>query len=299
MPDYLALGIELAERATTAVAVDEAGRVVGRTERDSASGAAVGAAREALAAAGAASGAPRVGLAAEDPGASGSTEAAADLQRAFGGALPGVIGSGSAAALAEAWCGAARGARHVVYFAIANHTSAGVVSEGRVWAGAHGLAASVAWLALNPVEREDYRKLGCLEAEVGAAGIVRRLIWRIKAGDRSRVLDLAGGDMDAITVDHLFDGARNGDGVAISVVRDTAKYLGMAIANLAIVVDPEVVVLGGAIASAGDLLLEPVRTESARRLPPPLLQSMRIELSSLGADAPAIGAARLAMTAGT
>lgn len=298
MPDNLALGIEFAERSTIAVAVDETGRVLGRGERDSTGEAAVGAAREALGAAGGASGTPSVGLAAEDPQASDSTRTAAQLQKAFGRAPSGVIGSGNAAALAESWCGAARGARHVVYFAIANHAAAGVVCDGRVWTGAHGMAASVAWLALNPVEREDYRKLGCLEAEVGAAGIVRRLIWRIKAGDRSRVLDLAGGDMDAITVDHLLEGARKGDGVAISVVRDTAKYVGMAIANLAVVIDPEIVVLGGAIASAADLLLEPVRTECGRRLPPPLLQSMRIELSSLGADAPAIGAARLAMTAG-
>ena len=58
---------------------------------------------------------------------------------------------------------------------------------------------SIAWLALNPVEREDYRKIGCLEAEVAAAGIVRRLIWRIKAGDRSQVADAVGGDFSGIT----------------------------------------------------------------------------------------------------
>src|SRR5438094_923479 len=82
-------------------------------------------------------------------------------------------------------------------------------------------------------------------AEVASAGIVRRLVWRIKAGDRSRVQDLVNGDLAAITLEQVLDGAREGDGVSISVVRDTAKYLGMAAANLIAIADPEMLVLGG------------------------------------------------------
>jgi glucokinase len=160
--------------------------------------------------------------------------------------------------------------------------------------GARGRAGSVAWLALNPVEREDYRKIGCLEAEVAAAGIVRRLIWRIKAGDRSRVQDTVKEDLSAITLQHVLDGARAGDGVSISVVRDTAKYLGMAAANLVVVSDPEMLVLGGIMASAADLLLELLKTEIGRRLPKPVMEALAIETATLGNDAAAIGAARLA-----
>ena len=89
------------------------------------------------------------------------------------------------------------------------------------------------------------------------------------------------------------DLARERDGVSISVVRDTAKYIGMAAANLVALVDPEVLVLGGFMASAADLLLEPVRTEIARRLSKPMADALRIEPAILGADAAAIGAARL------
>jgi glucokinase len=92
----------------------------------------------------------------------------------------------------------------------------------------------------------------------------------------------------------VLDGARRGDGVAISVMRDTAKYLGMGAANLAAVVDPQALVLGGIMASAADLLLDPVRTEMLRRLPPRIAQSLKIVPAALGADAAAIGAARLA-----
>ena len=101
------------------------------------------------------------------------------------------------------------------------------------------------------------------------------------------------GDLTAITVDQIWDAARSGDGVSISVVRDTAKYLGMAASNLVVLIDPEVLVLGGIMASAADLLLEPLRVELARRLPKPMSDALRIETATLGADAAAIGAARL------
>jgi glucokinase len=77
-------------------------------------------------------------------------------------------------------------------------------------------------------------------------------------------------------------------------MRDTAKYLGMAAANLVTIVDPEILVLGGIMSSAADLLLDPVRVEIARRLPPAMMDALEIEPGVLGADAAAIGAARLA-----
>jgi glucokinase len=95
----------------------------------------------------------------------------------------------------------------------------------------------------------------------------------------------------------VLDAARNGDGVSISVIRDTAKYLGMAAANVVVIVDPEVLVVGGIMASAGDLLLDLVRTELARRLPRAMMDALTIAPAALGADAPAIGAARLASPA--
>ncbi len=201
------------------------------------------------------------------------------------------IAAGTAAAIAEHRLGAAIGAAQMVTFSIAEHVTAGVLIDGRPWRGAHGLASSVGWLALNPVEREDYRRYGGLEAEVASAGIVRRFVWRIKSGDRSRVADQVNGDFAKITAADILQGARSGDGVSISVVRDTAKYIGMAVANLATVLDPEVIVLGGMIASSGDIMLDAIRTETARRVPPQQADQVRVVLSTLGDDAVAIGAA--------
>jgi glucokinase len=282
-------GVELLDGAALAVAVDPDGAVRNRAVVE-ASGDLSKAADAAVAELKLAPG-TAVGVTTCKPEAPGAGEAAAALAERFG--QP-VLQSGVAAALAETWLGAAMGTGDVVYFAVAEHVVAGIVREGRAMIGAHGRATSVAWLPLNPVEREDYRKMGCLEAEVAAHGIVRRLVWRIKAGDPSSVLEAVGNDLSKITAEHVLAAARAGDGVSISVMRDTAKYLGMAAANLVLVVDPTMLVLGGIMADAADLLLEPVRTEIGRRLPRSMTDALAIATATLGVDAAAIGAARQA-----
>jgi glucokinase len=295
------LGIELDDARAVAVRVDGDGAVQARAQVDAGGdlGSAAARALEQVRASMAGSDAGLLGLAAINPDSAAVAPVVSQLALRFGGPFSrgGAVMSGIAAAAAEAWVGAGRGVQDIVFFAVGQHTTGGIVRGGLAINGAHGRAGSVAWLSLNPVEREDYRKSGCLEAEVAAAGIVRRLIWRIKAGDRSRVQDVIKDDLSAITVDHVLDAARTGDGVSISVVRDTAKYLGMAAANLVVIADPEMLVLGGIMASAADLLIEPLRAEIARRLPKPMMDALKIEAALLGADAAAIGAARLATAA--
>jgi glucokinase len=290
------IGVELLGNRSVAAVIDDAGRVVARAD-----GGPSDLKTAALTAIGKLStpGPTGVSVAATDPDSADAIATMKALAAKHGGPLlhDPPISSGTAAAAAETWVGAARGATDVVYFAVSEHATAGCIRNGIPFAGAHRRSPAVAWLALNPVEREDYRKVGCLEAEVGAQGIVRRLIWRIKAGDRSRVQDAVAGDLAAVTVEHVFAAARDGDGVSISVMRDTAKYLAMAGANLVAIVDPEVLVLGGFMAADPDLLFEPVRSEIARRLPAPIVQALTIAPAALGADGPVIGAVRLAAAA--
>jgi glucokinase len=286
------LGLDVRDGDVLVVSVDDEGRVTGRAVREGATPATAADAVHAI------GGGPlgRLGVALRAPG----DAAASDLVAAAAGAArvssaPRVVTKGAAVALAEQWCGAARGAMHVVALTASERVEAGIVVGGRIFAGAHGLAGAAGWLALNPVERDDYRRLGCLEAEIGASGIVRRLVWRIKAGDASRALEMAGGQLADLTVPLVFDAARQDDGVAIAVVRDTARYIGMAIGNLVAILDPEVVVLGGVMAAAGDLLIEPSRAEAAHRVSAGVAASLRIVPGALGDDAAAIGAARAAM----
>lgn len=287
-----ALGVDFADGRAVVVVVDGDGRVVKR---------AAGAPDEFSG--GDLAGVPldAIGLAAGfeiSPQGMGGAGVAVEFESLAGGAgpEPHLCAPGAAAVTAEAWVGAARGARHAVCLVIGDRVLAGILLDGKPWSGAHDLAGAAAWLALNPVERQDYRKFGSLAAEVSNKGIARRLSWRIQAGDHSAVLERAG-DLESITAQHVFDGARTGDGVSISVVRDTAKYIGMAVANLAATLDPEVIVIAGSVAAAGDLLLDPVRQEFARRLPPGMAEKVRVEISPLGDESVAIGAARLAMLA--
>jgi glucokinase len=275
------LGLDISDRRTIGVVVDENGEVVRRTRRESGSGGVPGLARELAS-----------GLSIDAFGVSAETSPGASLRVKD---LPPPIHAtpGAAVVTAESWVGAARGVQHAVCLKVGERVLAGIMLNGQPWTGAHGLAGSAAWLAMNPVERQDYRKFGSLAAEVSSSGIARRLSWRIQAGDESRVLERAG-TLDAITSAHVFDGARTGDGVSISVVRETAKYIGMAIANLAACVDPEVVVLSGDVAAAADLLFEPVRQEYIRRIPPAMVERVRFAISPLGDNGVAIGVARLA-----
>jgi predicted NBD/HSP70 family sugar kinase len=291
------IGLELEDARAVAVRITAEGAIDVRAE-EHANGDLARAADRAIDAVVAPSTDARViGVAAAAPDAPAIASIVATLAPRLGGAEHRVVAAGIAAAVAEAWIGAGRGVGDVAYFSVAAHATAGLVRDGAAVTGHHGRAASVAWLALNPVEREDYRRTGCLEAEVAAAGIVRRLIWRIKAGDRSRVEEQVNHDLSAITIDQILHAARDGDGVSISVMRDTAKYLGMAAANLVVVTDPEMLVLGGIMATAADLMLELVRTEIARRLPRSMFEALRIVPATLGTDAAAIGAARLAAPA--
>jgi predicted NBD/HSP70 family sugar kinase len=265
------IGVELEEMRAIAVRVDDAGVVQAQAVVD-ADGDLAAAATSAVAQVAGNGGDARVlGLATAIPDAAAIMPAVQALAPRFDGPFRehGAIPSGTAAAVAEAWVGAGRGVQDLVYFGCGDHTIGGTVRGG------------------NAVT-----KTGCLEAEVAAHGIVRRLVWRIKAGDTSRVLDKVDGDFAAITVAHVLEAARERDGVSISVIRDTAKYLGMAAANLVVVADPEMLVLGGIMASAADLLLEPLRAEITRRLPKPMLDALQIQTAALGEYAAAIGAAR-------
>ena len=290
-------GVEIRTADVLALALDDAGAVTARTSVAIGADAAAAAMAAVERVTPASSGPSPLGIAASVD-ASVTAGVLESLTSRYPDLFPktAIIGAGTAAAVAESWTGAASGVADVVYFSVAEHAAAGIVRGGRAMTGAHGREPAVAWLSLNPVEREDYRKTGCLEAEVAAAGLVRRLIWRIKAGDRSRVQDKVNGELSTITVDMVLDAARDKDGVSISVMRDTAKYLGMAAANLVVLADPATLVLGGIMASASDLLLEPILWELSRRLPGPMMDALKISTATLGADAPAIGAARHAAT---
>lgn len=221
-PAALALGLDATESIIRAVVVNDSGEVVARSAQNIATAGVGKAMRDAVrgARSGATTNILAAGLATLWPGEPPTAEIASAAAEALG-LTPVAVASGTAAVVAETWCGATRGLKDVAAVSMGEHVTAGLIVGGTVWSGAHGYAGSVGWLSLNPVEREDYRRLGGLEAEVAAVGIVRRLVWRIKSGDHSQLVDQVGGDLARITAERVLEGARAGDGVCISVVRDS------------------------------------------------------------------------------
>lgn len=192
-------------------------------------------------------------------------------------AMPVAIDSDRAGyVLGEAWLGAARGLRHVVFVSISTGIGIGILSDGRVIRGAHGIAGAAGWFALNPEWTDEYGRTGCWEAEGAGPAIARRF-----------------GSADAKSAAQA---ARSGDADAIQVLARAAKYSAMGIANLISLLNPEAVVLGGGVGQgASDLLLEPIRSEILRWAQPIAAARCRIEITQLGEDAGLLGAARLAL----
>jgi glucokinase len=196
---------------------------------------------------------------------------------ASAGSLPVVIDSDRAGyVLGESWLGAGRGRRHVVFVAIGTGIGVGILADGRVVRGAGGVAGAAGWFALTPRHDPRYAEVGCWEAE--AAG---------------PALAAACATSDA---QQAVAAARRGDHTARHALERAGRYTGMGVANLVSVFDPEVVILGGGLMSgAGDLLLEPIRAEVRRWAQPIAAARCRIELSTLGDSAGVLGAARLAL----
>ncbi len=178
--------------------------------------------------------------------------------------------------LGEAWLGAARGLRDVLFVAIGTGIGVGILSGGRVVRGTGGIAGAAGWFALTPDWNDEYAAVGCWEAEAAGPAVARH------AG-----LPDAGAVASA---------ARAGDRNAIAALDRAARFTAMGIANLISAFDPEAVVLGGGLfVGAGDLLLERVRAEVPRWAQPVAARRCRIELTRLGEDAGLLGAARLAL----
>ncbi len=141
--------------------------------------------------------------------------------------------------------------------------------------GAHGIAGAAGWMALDSHWKPGYERTGCWEWEAAGPAVARR------AGEASAEAVVAA--------------ARAGNERALESLRDTADWLGMGIANLVSLLNPEMVVLGGGLMQAGDLLLPRIRESAARWAQPVAMRKTAIELTGLGEDAGLLGAARLAM----
>ena len=202
----------------------------------------------------------------------------------------------NAACFGEYWLGAGQGCETMCVLTLGTGVGGGLVIFGQLLRGLDGTAAELGHMIIHHGGRKcGCGARGCLESYASVTGLVRTATEGLEAGAESALRGLCGGDLRALTGKMVFEAAEQGDAFAKSVFRDTGEWLGVGIAGLVNMLNPEKVVLCGGMTAAGDLLLEPVRRtvqETAFEVP---ARRVQILAAGLGGDSGVLGAAGCAL----
>jgi glucokinase len=199
----------------------------------------------------------------------------------------------NAAALAEAWIGAGRGADSVLLLTLGTGIGGGVVLGGRIWTGVSGYAGEIGHIHVDPDGVPcGCGSWGCLETIAGAPGWQRRAEKALE----TRESRLRGRQLEPKVI---VEAARQGDAVALEIVGGAARALGIGIAAALLLLNVDRVVIAGGVAAAGDFLLDRIVEETRRRVFGNVFGDCTFRLAELGADTGVIGAARVAMLQGS
>lgn len=186
------------------------------------------------------------------------------------------------AALGEMWQGGAKGCDNVVMVTLGTGVGGGIIIDGKIVAGFHGAGGEIGHIMVNPHEIEacNCGKYGCLEQYVSATGIVRMTKRKLaKCSDETTLRGL-----ENVTAKDVFDAAKEGDAFAKGLVEELGEILGSTLANIACVVNPEAIVIGGGVSKAGAILIDTVQKhfeENAFST----CRNTRFALATLGNDA--------------
>jgi glucokinase len=191
--------------------------------------------------------------------------------------------------------GAARGRRDVFLVTLGTGIGAGLIINGQLYRGASGFAGEFGHMTIDPEGIEcACGNIGCLETIASGPNIVRRTRERLYRDRTSSLSRLALPRDREFTAEDIARAAREGDEMAQVMMERTGMFLGIAIAAVINLLNVEMVVLGGGVMEAGDLILKPTIDETRRRAFPPSFGACEIVIAELGPSAGMIGAALLA-----
>jgi glucokinase len=184
----------------------------------------------------------------------------------------------------EKYWGAGKNSRNLICLTLGTGVGGGIIINNKIYRGSHFYAGEIGHMKIKPDGPLcSCGSRGCLEALVGAGAIVREFI---KPKTTSTI-------SSQITAKTVFDAARRGNKTARKVVYQTVCYLGYAIASLVNIFDPEIIVLGGGVAQAGNILFQPIREMVNANIMPHPLRDVRIVTAKLGENAGLLGAVAL------
>ena len=192
--------------------------------------------------------------------------------------------------------GASRHKNHSLMITLGTGIGAGITVKGSLLRGAHGFAGEPGHMVVDPSGPPcPCGRRGCWERFASGSGLGRIARDAAHAGRATDIVARAGGDPDAVRGEHVTEAAAAGDPEAVVLMAEFAWWVALGVSNLENLLDPGVVVIGGGLAEAGELLLAPTRAAYATLVlaydhrPP-----VRIVGAELGPDAGAIGAALMA-----
>lgn len=218
-----------------------------------------------------------------------------------------LINDAKAAALGEHRFGAGKGTRHMVMLTVGTGIGGGIIIDGKLYFGALGGAGEVGHMVID-VHGPRCRcgNKGCLEMLASGTAMARKARWYIDRHERTTLVEVAGGRTGSITAETIGAAARAGDKLAVRIIEEAAVYLGVGMANLANIFNPEMIVVGGGVANLGEFLLEPARRVVQERAFELATRELRIAPALLGDRAGVFGAftfaaerARATLTANT
>ncbi|RKU19188.1 ROK family protein [Candidatus Poribacteria bacterium] len=209
--------------------------------------------------------------------------------------LRGMDNDVNAMTLGELHHGAGVGYNNLVALTLGTGVGGGVVIDGEVYHGSQNTAGELGHTVVEPNGRYcGCGNQGCLEAYAGAKNIVERTQEKIATGRRTTLATAANAGT-ALTPRMIAEAAQAGDELAIEIFAETGRYIGIALTSIAHILNPQIAIIGGGIAEAGEkLLFEPIRTELSKRAMD-IPAQMKIVKAHLGNDAGIVGAAMLAL----
>ena len=209
--------------------------------------------------------------------------------------LKGMDNDVNAMTLGELRHGAGVGYKSIVALTLGTGVGGGVVIDGQVYHGSQNTAGELGHTVVEPNGRYcGCGNQGCLEAYAGAKNIVERTQEKIETGRRTILAD-ATTDGASLTPRKIAEAAQTGDQLAIEIFVETGRYIGIALTSIAHILNPQIAIIGGGIAEAGEeLLFEPIRAALSKRAMD-IPARMKIVKAHLGNDAGIVGAAMLAL----
>jgi glucokinase-like ROK family protein len=219
----------------------------------------------------------------------------ATLQNAFDAPVF-VDNEANLAALGEHYFGAAQGYEEVLYVSAGVGLGGGVVHDGQLCRGVTGVAGELGHMTMDPDgELCACGNRGCWETQVSQRALFRRVKQAVNAGQVSRLSGTVDGNFGRLTVPLVADAAREGDAVALEAFCGVGRSLGIGIASLVNALNPELVVFGGILSLAWDLLLPAVTEEIQKRALRWNREAMQVVLAQHGFDACVMGGLALVL----